>query len=110
MRGITLGRKTSKRVAEVIGALTPRAVVKGAHGGPYMPAGFAGPIAGAATLALALVKEAVIGLLNAGAAVAQPWGTDNVPIVVARPTAADTAGVPKPCELSAPGPPPNIEP
>lgn len=42
--------------------------------------------------------------LNAGAAEAQPWGTDNAPSDAARPALAVTAASPIPDELKAPAP------
>jgi hypothetical protein len=46
--------------------------------------------------------------LNAGAAEAQPWGTDNTPSEAARPALAATAASPIPDELKAPVPEPML--
>jgi len=85
----------------------PRAAVF-AVGAPNGPAGAPGATGGAAPSPPVAPGNAEETWLNAGAAEAQPWGTDNAPSVAALPTPAVTAVSPIPVELKAPAPEPKL--
>jgi hypothetical protein len=79
-----------------------------ASGEPSGPAGGAPDATGGVAAAALAPGNAEGTWLNAGAAEAQPWGTDNAPSEAARPALAATAASPIPDELRAPVPEPTL--
>jgi hypothetical protein len=87
-----------------VGAPKPRVALASIGIPPSVPPGPPGMTVGAA---LALVTgNAGATWLNAGAAVAQPCGTDSVPSEAARPALAVTAALPMPGAPRTPVPEP----